>query len=334
MQITVLFDTHRPPPADQNYSEFLKSDADDVQFAVARGLEKLGHAVRLFGVFDDLKPLLAELGTNRPELVFNLCEGFRSRSIYEIHIAALLELLGLRYTGSPPMGLMFARDKALTKRVLADHGVRVPHFHVFPRGVTTPRPSDLRFPLIVKPIAEDASVGIAEASVVKDDASLAERVSFIHSRLNQAAIVEELIAGREFYVAVLGNAPPEALPIVEMVFSKEPENSTKIATFKAKWDEKYRKRKGIKNVFPSDIPPEVVAKIHAVCVACYRALHLRDYGRIDCRLAPDNEVYLLEANPNPYIAPGEDFPNAAAKAGLEYVLFLDRILSIAMGREA
>lgn len=334
MQITVLFDTHRPPPADQNYAEFLGADSDDVQFAVARALEKLGHTARLVGVFDDLKPLLAELETHRPDLVFNLCEGFAGRPMFEVNVAALLELLRLRYTGSPPLGLMVGRDKALTKRILSDFGVRVPHFAVFPKGKTGPRPSDLRFPLIVKPIAEDASVGIAEASVVKDDAALAERVAFIHTRLNQAAIVEELIVGREFYIPVMGNEKPEPLPIVEMVFSKDPETAPKIATFKAKWDSKYRRRKGIRNVFPDDLPPEVVAKIHAVAVECYGALHLRDYGRIDGRLAPDNEVYILEANPNPYIAPGEDFPNAAAKAGLDYPAFLKHLVEIAVAREA
>src|SRR5437870_4610964 len=243
------------------------------------------------------------------------------------------EMHGYRYTGSSPTGLLVARNKSLTKKILAYHGIRVPAFAEFHPGEKPLRPSELRFPLIVKPLLEDASIGIAQASVVEDDGSLADRVKFIHEKFNQAAIVEELIEGRELYVGLLGNDKLQVLPIVEMTFGEAEAAEQRIATYKAKWDEEYRKRKRIKNVFAKGLADELTAKIGDLCATAFHALWLQDYGRVDLRLTHDDEVYVLEVNPNPFLAFEHEMANAAEKAGLSYDEFIQRIVDEAMKRD-
>jgi D-alanine-D-alanine ligase len=330
-RIVVLFDTDAPPPADQDFSKQLQS-SDEAEFDVARALLGKGYEVVCIGFRDDPAALVELLRKTQPEAVFNLTEGFRGVPELDYAVTSVLEMLGLRYTGAPAAGMILARDKALSKKVLAYHGIKVPQFAVYKRGQINGRPSDLRFPLIVKPLAQDASIGIAQSSVIKNDDALRERVEFVHDRLGNDAIVEELIHGRELYCGVLGD-PPRALPIVEMLFEKEVREEVKIATFKAKWSAKYRKTKGITNVLASEIAAEVVAKVQETVVTTYRLLQLRDYGRIDIRLAPDNEVYVIEANPNPFIAKDEDLPNAAAAAGLKYDDFVAEIAEAALNRK-
>ena len=220
LRILILFDTDADPPAGQDYSRQIES-ADEAEFDVARALRGLGHEVRLFGFRNDLDMLVAGLRGEPVDAVFNLTERFRNKSGLDYGVAALMDMLDLPYTGASAEGLMLARNKALTKMVLAYQGLRIPHFFVCPRGQPVQRPSDVRFPLIVKPLDEDASVGIAQRSVVRDDPALAERVAFIHARHNTSAIVEEFIAGRELYVGVISNDPPRALPPIEMVFGAE-----------------------------------------------------------------------------------------------------------------
>jgi D-alanine-D-alanine ligase len=228
---------------------------------------------------------------------------------------------------------MLARDKALTKMVLAYHNLRIPHFMVCSRGAPVQRPSDIRFPLIVKPLDEDASVGISQSSVVRDDQSLADRVAFIHSRHNTDAIVEEFIAGRELYVGVIGNDPPRALPPIEMVFGDNTDEQARIATFKVKWSVKYRESRGIQNRIAKGLSKEVLENLSRTAVSAYQAAGLRDYGRIDVRLAHDDEIYIVEANPNPYLADGEDLAWAAEEGGFAYPQFIEKIAEWAMARK-
>jgi D-alanine-D-alanine ligase len=184
----------------------------------------------------------------------------------------------------------------------------------------------------VKPLKEDASIGISTSSIVKSDDSLKERVHYVHEKLNQEAIVEEYIEGREFYVGLLGNEKIEALPLIELDFANMPESRGRIYSYKAKWDAKYRKEKGIKSVFPKDLSDEVINRIHLTCKIAYRALSFRDYGRLDIRITHDNEVYILEANPNPYLAKGEDLADAAEKAGISYNDLVEKVLQLAWDR--
>src|SRR5205809_5820495 len=237
MKIAVIFDSLHPEWDDAAFKREVEQKAEEAEYDVARALMAGGHEVRLIGIGDDVAPLLAKLADFQPKLVFNGCEGFRKNARHEYAIAALLDMYGYRYTGSSPTALLVARNKSLTKKVLAFHGIRVPAFAEFHDGEELVRPSELRFPLIVKPLLEDASVGIAQASVVDNDDSLAERVRFIHEKFTQAAIVEELVEGRELYAGLIGNDKVEVLPLVELTFGEPETSEHRIATYKAKWDE-------------------------------------------------------------------------------------------------
>ncbi len=333
MKIAVVFDTPHPDWEDADYKKAVEAKVEEAEYDVARALLAREHDVLMVGVAEQLGPMLDRLAGFQPKLVFNGCEGFRGHARHEYGIAAVLEMHGYRYTGSSPTGLLVARNKSLTKKVLGYHGIHVPEFAEFHPGEKPVRPSELRFPLIVKPLLEDASVGISQASVVEEDEGLAERVKFIHEKFRQAAIVEELIEGRELYVGLLGNDRLQVLPITEMTFGEPDTVEHRIATYKAKWDEEYRKRKRIKNVFARGLSEEVTAKIADICTTAFHALWLQDYGRVDLRLTHDDEVYVLEVNPNPFLAREHELATAAEKAGMDYEDFIERIVDEAVARD-
>jgi D-alanine-D-alanine ligase len=330
-RLLVLFDTDGEPPASQDYKKQIES-TDEAEFDIARALIAQGHQVRMFGFRDNLDQLVAGLRAEPADVIFNLAERFRGQSSLDYTVTAVLDMLGLPYTGASSEGLMLARDKALTKKVFAYQGIRIPHFMVCQRGAAVQRPSDLRFPLIVKPLDEDASVGIAQASVVRDDDALKERVSFIHERIKTDAIVEEFIAGRELYIGVMGNDPPIALPPIEMVFGNDSSVESRIATFKAKWSVRYREGRGIQNMIAENLSDELRGRLAEVALRAYEAAGLRDYGRIDVRLAHDDAIYVVEANPNPYLAEGEDLAWAAEEGGHLYPDFIEKIAEMAIKR--
>jgi len=332
MQIAVIFDSPHPEWEDAAFKREVEAKVEEAEYDVARALMAGGHDLLMIGIGDDVTPLLKKLADFQPKLVFNGCEGFRKNARHEYAIAALLDIYGYRYTGSSPTALLVARNKSLTKKILAYHGIRVPAFAEFHEGDRLVRPSELRFPLIVKPLLEDASIGIAQASVVEDDASLSQRVEFIHTKYHQAAIVEELVEGREVYVGLIGNDDLEVLPLTEMTFGEPETAEHRIATYKAKWDEDYRKKKKIKNVFAKGVSEALTARIGEICSTAFHALWLQDYGRVDVRLAHDNEVYVLEVNPNPFIAAEHELAEAAEKSGLKYNAFIQRIVDEAMAR--
>jgi D-alanine-D-alanine ligase len=332
VKIAVIFDSPHPEWEDAAFKREIEQKVEEAEYDVARALMAGGHDVLMIGIGDDVTALLGRLADFQPKLVFNGCEGFRKNARHEYAIAALLDMYGYRYTGSSPTALLVARNKSLTKKVLAYHGIRVPAFAEFHEGDELVRPSELRFPLIVKPLLEDASIGIAQASVVEDDQSLAQRVEFIHTKYHQAAIVEELVEGREVYVGLIGNDDVEVLPLTEMTFGEPETTDHRIATHKAKWDEDYRKRKKIKNVFAKGVSEELTRRIGEICSTAFHALWLQDYGRVDVRLAHDDEVYVLEVNPNPFIAAENEMADAAEKAGLKYNAFIQRIVDEAMAR--
>jgi D-alanine-D-alanine ligase len=332
-RLLVLFDTDGEPPASQDYKKQIES-TDEAEFDIARSLIARGHQVRMFGFRDNLDQLVAGLRAEPVDVIFNLAERFRGQSALDYTVAAVIEMLGFPYTGASSEGLMLARDKALTKKVFAYQGIRIPHFMVCHHGAPVQRPSDLRFPLIVKPLDEDASVGIAQASVVRDDDALKERVTFIHDRFKTDAIVEEFIAGRELYIGVMGNDPPIALPPIEMVFGNGSTVESRIATFKAKWSVRYREGRGIQNMIAENLSDEVRQRLAEVALRAYEAAGLRDYGRIDVRLAHDDAIYVVEANPNPYLAEGEDLAWAAEEGGHLYPDFIEKIAEMAIKRGA
>ena len=332
MKIAVIFDSPHPEWSDAEHKREIEQKVEEAEYDVARALMANGHEVELIGIGDDMTPVLAKLAAFQPKLVFNGCESFRGHAHHEYAVAALLDMYGYRYTGSSPTGLLVARNKSLTKKILAYHDIRVPAFAEFHEDDELVRPSELRFPLIVKPLLEDASIGIAQASVVEDDDSLSQRVEFIHTKHHQAAIVEELVEGREVYVGLLGNDELEVLPLTELTFGEPETTEHRIATYKAKWDEQYRKRKKIKNVFAKGISDELQARIGEICRTAFHALWLQDYGRVDVRLTHDDQVYVLEVNPNPFLALENEMADAAEKAGMKYNAFIQRIVDEAVKR--
>lgn len=332
MKIAVVFDTPHPEWGDADYKrEIAAGTVEEAEYDVARALMQNDHEVLLLGIVDDVRPLVDSLRAFEPALVFNCCEGFRGSTQYEYAVAAVLEMHGWRHTGSTPTGLLVARNKSMSKKILKHHGILVPEFATFHAGDPFLRPSTLRFPLIVKPMLEDASVGISQASVVSDDESLAERVAFIHDKFHQAAIAEELVEGRELYVGLIGNDALDMLPVVELHFGKLPKAERRIVTYKAKWDDEYRERHHIRSGF-ARLSEAMREKLRTVCETAFHALWLQDYGRLDLRLTHDHEVYVLEANPNPFIAYGHELANAAEKAGMNYRAFIQRIVDEALRR--
>jgi len=302
------------------------------EFGVVSTLKKLGHEVRPLGVQDELNPIRVAAEEWKPDVVFNLLEEFYSLSDFDSHVVSYLELLKLPYTGCNPRGLFLARSKAITKKIAAYHRVRVPAFFMAARGRKPQRPKSLRFPLFVKSASEESSLGIAQASLVDSDEKLAERVRFVHESVGTDAIVEQYIEGRELYVAAIGNERVRTLPVWELDFGKLTETGEPIATERVKHSLEYQKKHGIDARRAENLEPDVVRKLERSTRRVYRMLELDGYARVDYRLAPGGEIYLLEANPNPEIAEKEEFASAALAAGLDYRQLIQRIVSLALAR--
>ncbi len=324
MKITVL-----------HSKDALDPPVDPILDQLDAALAANGHTVRRLAVDATVQPLIDELTKEEPELVFNLAESFRGKSALESNVAALLNLLDLRYTGSSPAGLILAGDKTLTKKVLAFHSILSAKFATMYRGQSD-WVGDIKFPLLVKPPQEDASLGITQKSIVNDVKELLDVISSTQQEYQSPVLVEEFIDGREFYVGVLGNSKVEALPIIELDFSKFPAGLPKIASWEAKWgddgDEKGAEFEGTQSIFPTDLSEELTTKIQQVAIDSFKALRLRDYARIDLRVTAANEVYVIEANPNCYLEQNSEFARAAQKAGLEYPALIARIVELASAR--
>ena len=304
---------------------------DQVVPQVARTLRRLGHRVSVLGVHGDVKRLIAGLSRRKPELVFNLMEMFGDNVFGDIPVTGLLELLGVRYTGSGPGELYLSQDKGLTKKLLAFEDILYPRYAVFSRQAAFETGGNLRMPLFVKPLRSDASLGIGGKSLVHDAVALMERVAAIHKELEDSALAEEYIDGREFYVGVLGNAQPKALPPVEVDFTGFPEGVPKVMDSKAKWDERSKEYKGTKSVM-ANVPDELRAKLQKVAVDAYRALRVKDYGRVDLRLTETGEIYVLEVNASCYLEKSSEFAMAAAASGLDYPRLIEKIVNLASER--
>jgi D-alanine-D-alanine ligase len=261
-----------------------------------------------------------------PDVIFNLADQFKNNRGFDQNIASLLEMQGVPFTGCGATGLVLCKHKGTSKKILGYHHIHVPNFVVIPRGQRIARLKRPKFPLLVKPVKEEASYGISQASFVTSDEQFRERVAFIHEKHDADVIAEEYIEGREFYVSLMGNQRLTVFPMRELVFREVPPNEPKIATYKAKWDEEYRKRWGLQNQFPEGLEPALVAQIEETCKRIYRLLTIEGYARIDLRLTAANEIYFIEANPNPILAADEDFALAAGKAGLSYPQLIDRII--------
>ncbi len=328
LKVLALFDLGEPSTLDRDFSHELETEAWKTEADVLRALRQLGCEVEYLAIHDDTDLLRRKLETFPADVIFNLVEEFRNRRALDQAIVSFLELAGVPFTGCGSTGLTLCRDKGISKKILGYHRIRVPQFAILPRGRRTTRPRWLPFPLIIKPLKEEASVGISQASRVEDDDAFRERVAFVHERLEQDVIAEEYIEGRELYVSVLGNHRLEAFPIRELVFKEMPADEPRFATYKAKWDDAYRRRWGIESRFAEALEPALVRTIHRACRKIYHLLAMNGYGRIDLRLTPRDEIVFIEANPNPFLAQGEDFALSAEAAGLGYDALIARIVRL------
>ena len=310
---------------------------DPVLNQIEEALRGAGHEPRRVLVDSAVEPVVDALRNDRPDLVFNLAESFAGKSALESNIAALLNLLDLRYTGSSPAGLLVAGDKTLSKKVLQFHGIRTPEFATVYRGLVD-WAGEVEFPLIVKPPQEDASLGITQKSIVRDVKELLERIAELQTEYQSPALAEQFIEGREFYVGVLGNANAKALPIIELDFSKYPADRPRIASWEAKWgdegDAKGAEYEGTESVFPENLPDDLRERLQKAAIDAFHALRLRDYARVDMRVNEAGDVYVIEVNPNCYLEAKSEFARAAARDGMAYDALIAQIVELASARYA
>jgi D-alanine-D-alanine ligase len=299
------------------------------EYDVISTLRSMGHDVYPVGLASDLAVIAKSREENKPHIAFNLLEDFEGQALFDQHVVSYLELLKQAYTGCNPRGLTLAHDKALTKKILSYHRIAVPGFAVFPVGQKVVRPLRLKFPLFVKSVVEEGSVGISQASVVNDDAKLAERVEFIHRQTNNHAIAEQYIEGREIYVGVIGNRKLQTYTPWELIINNLPDGALNIATGRLKWNPDYQKKVGLVTK-PADLPPELGRDLELLSKRIYRHLCLSGYARLDYRMTNNGKFYLLEANPNPQIAINEDFADSAAHSGLKYPQLLQKIITLGL----
>jgi D-alanine-D-alanine ligase len=331
LKILLLCDIGEPPPKNQDFSEILKSEDWAGEAILMKTFKKLGHEPEIFALYDSIEPLYERLKSDPPDLVFNQCECIRQDRKTEPWIAGFLDLMGIPYTGAKPGALTLCKDKSLTKKILSYHRIPLPRFVVSKKSHPIRKLTSVRLPTFTKPLGLEGSEGIAQMSFSDNEKDTLERVQFIHRSLKTDAIVEEYIEGRELYVGVMGNERKvKTFPPRELFFQEVPEGEPKIATFKAKWDEQYRKKWGIKSGFAKSLPSEIEKELSELSIRIYQTLGMSGYGRMDFRLTPDGRVVFIEANPNPSLLFDEDFALAAEKAGLEYSDLIDQIIRQAL----
>ncbi len=311
-------DEGEPPDA---HAEF---DSEQTVLAVAGALASAGHEVIWIEGDEEAYQKLRE---RRPDVVFNMCEGIRGAS-RESHVPAMLEMLGIPYTGSGIMALALSLDKAAAKKMFLYHGVPTPAFRVVEPGAE-PDWAGLRFPLFVKPACEGSSMGISPASKVNNPTELLEQVAFVHQLYRQPALVEEFVQGREFTVGIVGNDHPVLFPIIEINYSLVPAEHGAIYSyqFKKEWDaDDYY-------LCPAPVDPTLEAALKQTALAAFRALGCADVARVDLRLGEDGVPYVLEVNPLPGLVPGfSDLCRQAAVGGWSYADLVNGVLDAALAR--
>ena len=333
LKVLALFDSIAPTTLDQDLSAHLTSEDRKSDANVFTALGQLGHTTEALAIFDDLGVLQQKLQQFQPDVIFNLADQFNNNRAFDQNIVSFLAMHGVPFTGCGSTGLTLCKHKGISKKILGYHRIHVPDFVTIARGKRIARPRRLKFPILVKPLKEEASLGISQASFVETDEQFKERVQFIHDSYDNDVIAEEYIEGRELYVSILGNHRLQVFPIRELIFKEVPPDEPKIATYKAKWDEEYRKRWGLQNQFAEGLDPAVAANIEQTCKRIYHLLTIDGYARIDLRLSAKNEVYFIEANPNPILAEEEDFAQSALKASVSYPQLIERIVRLGLSTE-
>src|SRR5215813_7255377 len=336
LKIIVLFDRVLVDETDEQAASADKApvirtlDKKEVEEEVAEALTKLGHEPTMHELDGTTKSLLA-LTRIDCDLVFNLCESFADDDTADFKIAAFLELIGKKYTGSGTHGLMLAQDKAIAKKIFAFHGIHTPTFAKSFRG-RLDFSHDLQFPVIVKPAREDGSIGIEFSAVVNSIRELMERMDWLHANFDSPVLIEEYIEGREMYVGIIGNDKPEALPVVELDLSKLPDGTPRIAAAEVKWGKGTKAYRDTKSAIATDLSDDTTLALQQTAVAAYQALELRDYGRVDMRLQADGRIHVIEVNPNPWLSSKAEFAMAARKSGRTYSQLIEEILELSVSR--
>jgi D-alanine-D-alanine ligase len=326
LKVLVLFEVDGPQLTEEEIVKLM--DTDESWFTeghVYHTLVENGHQVYLGPIYKHPREILDLVDKVQPDLVWNFVETFHGHRYYESPVAGILELLKVPYTGCGLTALFLCQDKALSKKILKHHRVPVPPFVVSRKAQPLRKLAASLLPVLVKPLAEEGSVGISRDSFAENETQAMKRIRFLHERYDQDVIIEQFIEGREIYVGVLGDRRVQVLPARELKFSKVPEGEPTFASFKAKWDPDYRERWGIHNTFAEDLPEPTTREIPRIAKRVFRVLQMRGYGRIDMRLTPEGQLFVVEANPNPEIAMYEDYAEAARKAGISYNDLIERI---------
>ena len=331
MKILLLFDVARPVAPDVAYTAgmFLE-EGKPAEANVLTSLQNLGHEVDNMAVFDNVGDVVNKVVSFAPTVVFNQCESFRDDRALEPNIPSLLDMMRIPYTGSGPDGLFLCKDKALAREVLSHHHVRVPRFVVSHLKSPLRRLHRFGYPAFVKPVGQESSDGIAKASFVRDEKEALDRLRFLHQKFNSDAMMEEYIDGRELYVSVLGNRRRVVFPPREIFFGLVPDDEPKFATSQAKWNDVYRTKWGISNGPAAELPEAVLKDLRKLARNVYGWLRIRGFGRIDFRLSSRNELFIIEANPNPALSAEDDFAQSANTGGLTYDALIQEIVNAAL----
>ncbi|HEX2330035.1 MAG TPA: D-alanine--D-alanine ligase [Candidatus Angelobacter sp.] len=297
-----------------------KHDFEEIHEA----LEKLGHEPS-YQILDGEDKTLASLMRCEADLFFNLVESYAGDDTKEMQVAGYLDLLGRLYTGAGPQGLYLAQDKGIAKKLFEFHGIRTPYFATVYQG-NLEHAHDIKFPLIVKPVSEDGSLGIDKDAVVDSVKDLMQRIHYVQEEFDCPALIEEFIAGREIYAGILGNQRPEVLPLIELDLSRLPAGMPKVAGTEVKWEKDSEAYKVTKSAPVEDLDEETTKTLQKTALQAYQILKLRDYGRIDMRLTEKGEVFVIEANPNPWLSSDSEFFMAAKKSGRSYAEMIGDII--------
>jgi len=331
LRVMMLVHSYLVPPDDLSDEDDPRMGKYRTEYDVRTALINLGHEVKMVAVDDEIAPVRRTIDEWKPHIAFNLLEAFGENAAHDYYVVSYLDMIKMPYTGCNPRGLVLSRDKALSKKLLSYHRIKVPRFRVFRWGriIQEREVRNLPYPMVVKSLVEQGSIAIAQASFVSNPQELIERVIQVQEMTGTDAIAEEYIDGRELYATVMGNQRLQVLPIREIIF-KRGDELPKIATYKVKWDEKYRESRGIDYQFARNLPTGMHDYVVRLAKRIYRILDLSSYARMDLRLSADGKVYVLEANPNAAIANNEDVSFSAEKAGMSYEQLIQRLLNLGL----
>ncbi len=329
--VVIMHEDLVPPEGSQSFNEREKAEWK-TEYEVMSGLRKLKYQPLALGLRDDLGVLRKMLFSEQPKIVFNLLEEFAGEAVFDQHIVSYLELNRVKYTGCNPRGLMLARDKALSKKILKYHRLPTPDFLVFRFGRALRFSKKIKYPLFVKSLFEEASLGITQSSVVYNEQELKDRVEEFFAKIQGDVIAEEYIEGRELYLSILGNDRLQVFPAWELFFDRASSRTPLIATEKVKWDFNYRQKVGVRTGPAADWSESQQSQLAQLGKRVYRALGLTGYARLDLRLDKEGRAYVIEANPNPDIGDNEDFAASAQASGVSYPQLLDKIIRLGLRR--